>query len=145
MNQGLKRCAAVAAGAVLLAAVGANAGHARDPYVGEWAASGPCAKGVQCWLEIERAGASYQVVYVAAAHMDASKVLCRVSTTMKRQPVLYGPHESYDDGLIGLFQGSNTYVAPASGGSLVVGGGLTAGLACDRFDWLQAYHPLELY
>ncbi len=100
---------------------------------------------MQCWLEIARDGVEYEVVYVAADRLDASNVLCRVASRMSRGPIRYSPHETYEDGLNGLFQDSNAYLAPLSDGSVIMGGGLTAGLACDRYLWPQVYFPIGDY
>lgn len=112
----------------------------RDPFVGEW--GGNCENGAQCWLEIDKKGKLYSVAFVAADRMDASKILCRVDSTMERGYINYGPHEMYDDGLNGLVLGSVTYIAAGSDGSIGLGGGLTAGLARGKFIMQQAYYPI---
>ncbi len=145
MNTFLKRQMKAFAGAVLLTLSLAGVSHAYDPFEGEWGSTESCAEGTQCWLDIARDGAEYEVVYLAADRLDASKVLCRVASRMSRGPIRYSPHETYDDGLSGLFQGSNAYLAPVADGSVIMGGGLTAGLACDQYHWPQIYFPLGDY
>lgn len=128
----------ISAAAILLTASAALA-QDRDPFVGEY--GGDCGPDVQCWVEVEKAGKDYKVSFIAADRMDASKVLCRVDSMMDRGQVLYSPQESWDDALGGTFQGSNTYAAlGVDGGSLILGGGLTAGRACDVFFWKQEYY-----
>lgn len=127
---------------VLLAAAAApqNA-SARDPFSGQW--GGDCSPEAQCWLEVTgKKDREYDVVFVAADRMDAAKILCRVAATMKRQRVLYSPSESYDDALGGEVNGSPTYVATNSDGSLILGGGLKAGPACGKHVLQQVYYPI---
>lgn len=124
--------------AILLSASAAYSQN-RDPFVGEY--SGDCGPDVQCWVEVSKPGKDYLVTFVAADPMDASKVRCRVDSHMDRGQVLYSPEESWDDALGGTFQGSNIYAAlGADGGSLILGGGLTAGRACDKYFWKQEYY-----
>lgn len=124
------------AAAILLSASASNA-QERDPFIGDY--GGDCGPDVQCWVEIEKAGKDYKVSFFAADRMDASKVLCKVDSLMDRGQVLYSPQETWDDALGGTFQGSNTYAAIGNSGGLVLGGGLTAGRACDVYFWKQEY------
>lgn len=125
--------------AAMLAATGASAAP-RDQFVGEW--GGDCGSAVQCWLAIAKAGKAYRVDFVVADRMDINKVRCKVAASMTRGAVRYGPRESYPVGLSGQLSGSNAYVAPVSGGSLILGGGLTAGQACGRYTMQQIYYPI---
>lgn len=113
----------------------------RDPFVGEW--SGDCGPKVQCWLDVAKKSKNYPVRFIVADRMDAKKVRCEVAGHMTRGPVRYAPQESYDDGLTGNLSGSITYVAVLEGGSsVIVGGGLTAGLACGKYIMQQVYYPI---
>jgi hypothetical protein len=72
----------------------------RDPYEGEWA--GDCGTKFQCWIEIEhKSGKNYNLRFVAADRMDASKVLCKQDIAMERGRLEFTVHENYDDALSG--------------------------------------------
>lgn len=128
----------VFAAAILLTATAANV-QARDRFEGDY--SGDCGVGVQCWVEVEHLkGKDYIVVFIVADRVDATKIRCKVTSLMDRGEVLYSPEESWDDALGGTFQDSNTYAAIGHGGSLILGGGLTAGQACGKYYWKQEYY-----
>ncbi|GAB4359543.1 MAG: hypothetical protein Kow0026_21160 [Oricola sp.] len=122
--------------AILLAGPAA----ARDRFVGEW--SGDCGGAVQCWVSVAGDAGAYKVDFIVADRMNAQDVKCRVSGRFSRGPVRYGPHETFDDALMGTLNGSHFYVAPLTGGSIIVGGGLTAGLACGEHVMQQVYYPI---
>lgn len=132
---------------VLLAVVAAigilavsSSAQARDPYVGEWSAD--CtALGAPCWLDIRKEGKTYQVAFIAAERMDGNRILCRVDARMKRGGIRYDAHNTFADGLSGDLQGSPAFIAPDSnGGAVGLGGGLGAGLACNRFVMQNHYY-----
>lgn len=130
--------------ATIVAAVGLSSSPvlAGDPFTGQW--GGDCTPKAQCWLEIsnKKKGKNYDVVFVAADRLNAAKVLCRVPFKMQRGQVLYSVHENYNDALGGEIKGSPSYVAANSDGSLILGGGMKAGLACDRYAMQQVFYPM---
>lgn len=74
----------------------------RDPYVGEYSMECPQA---QCWLEMEKGkGKTYNVRFIAADRVDASKVLCRADIPMERGPLSFTATEQYEDGLSGSYR-----------------------------------------
>lgn len=76
----------------------------RDPYEGEWA--GDCGTKFQCWIEIERkSGKAYNLRFVAADRMDASKVLCKQDISMEHGRLEFTATMNYDDTLSGYLPG----------------------------------------
>lgn len=118
----------------------ASAAHARDPFIGEY--SGDCGKKAQCWIGINKKGKNYTVDFIVTDRFNDQDVFCKVSGKFERGNINYGMHERYNDGLSGEMNGSITYIAPVSDSSLILGGGLTAGLACDKYIMQQIY---EIY
>lgn len=114
---------------------------AADKYAGEY--SGNCGDDVQCSLEItKKKGKNYDVDFVVAHKLDDKKILCKVSGKFKRGPIRYGQHETYDDGLNGQMNGSETYISPEADGDVMLGGAMTAGLACGKWIMQQFYYEI---
>ncbi|MCF6118963.1 hypothetical protein L2449_19080 [Mesorhizobium muleiense] len=107
----------------------------RDPYVGEYSMECPQA---QCWLEIEKGkGKTYNVRFIAADRVDASKVLCRADIPMERGPLSFTATEQYEDGLSGSY-GDDPLVWILSFGNGSVGFYINDD-RCGKFDMLGEY------